>query len=94
MLRCLSQVLKYSQVDMNRIRKELELQFEARYLTKERDWMNKYKEQEEEIMQLQAHSDRHRKSQEEMKWVCIGWALAITTPRNRVNSSSSDGFGH
>ena len=60
MLRVCVQVLKYSQADVSRMRKEFELDMQARFLAKEREWCQKDSAMAED-------SEKLRKANEEMK---------------------------
>ena len=51
------QVLKFSQADVNRMRREWELDYQARFLSKERDWVKKYEDQEREVDKLTKQVD-------------------------------------
>jgi predicted Holliday junction resolvase-like endonuclease len=73
-----AQVLRYTQGDLNRMCKELELEFQAQLLAKERDWTLKYDEQrrEHEKKCEELAAEKHRciekvqrlqKSHEDMK---------------------------
>lgn len=74
----LAQVLRYTQADVSRMCKELELEFQAQLLAKERDWTLKYDEQrrehEKKCEELNAEKQRYvdkiqrlQKSHEDMK---------------------------
>ena len=61
------QVLKYSQSDVNRMRKEWELDSKARYLAKERDWLLKYDGQDSDKKDLLKQIDKLQRSHDQMK---------------------------
>lgn len=60
------------------MRKEWELDFQARFLAKERDWLKKYEEQEREkqdvkevVLKKEEQMERVKKSNDQMKWDSI-----------------------
>jgi predicted nucleic acid-binding Zn-ribbon protein len=82
------QVLKYTQLDVNRLNKEWELDFQAQLLAKERDWALKSEEQNREwekkladILSEKQRSDdrvkRLQKSHEDMKGVMAEYESTI-----------------
>ena len=61
------QVLQYSSSDVARMKKEFELEWQARLLAKEREWLLKYDTYEEEKKQLNDENDKLKHSKEQMK---------------------------
>ena len=61
------QVLKYSQSDWNKMKQELELDFNARILNKEREWSKKLADREKKIAYLTEQQLLLRSSNEDMK---------------------------
>ncbi len=72
-----SQVLKYSQSDVNRMRKEWELEAQARFLNKEKSWSSRVDEKEARIRQLDDELEKLTKSQQEMKYVVVMCGMYI-----------------
>ena len=60
-------MLKYSQSDVSRMKKEWELDTQARFLNKEKSWSSKLEEKDTEARQLKDQLDRLTKSHDEMK---------------------------
>ena len=71
-------MLKYSEADLGRLRREWQLESEARFLAKERDWLLKNDSQEEEKTKLHQQIDKLEKSHESMKWVAKSCTDIVT----------------
>ena len=63
------QVLKYSQSDWNRMKQELELDYNARILNKEREWSKKLADRDKKISHLEEQSLILRSANEDMRYV-------------------------
>lgn len=62
------QVLKYSQTDWNKLKQELELDFQAKLLNKEREWSKKLADREKTISSLEDNLKFHKQSNEDMRY--------------------------
>lgn len=65
------QVLKYSQSDVNKIKQELELDFQARLLNKEREWSQKLGARDKVITELQEQNKLYKSTNEDMRLVNV-----------------------
>jgi len=62
-------VLKYSQSDVDRLRKQFELDAQARILAKEHEWLLKYEQKDKDKKQLEEQVVKLEKSHNAAKWV-------------------------
>ena len=61
------QVLKYSQADVNRMRKEWKLEFQGRLLAKENEWLKKLEAKDKEKNSLNDMVNKMKQSNTQMK---------------------------
>lgn len=61
------QVLKYSQSDWNKLRQELELNFQAQLLAKEREWSSKLADRDARLATLEDNNKKLRQINEDMR---------------------------
>lgn len=73
----LVQVLKYSQSDVNKIKQELELDFQARLLNKEREWSQKLGARDKVITELQEQNKLYKATNEDMRAVVAEFEKTI-----------------
>lgn len=62
-------MLKYSQSDVNKIKQELELDFQARLLNKEREWSQKLGARDKVITELNEQNRLYKSTNEDMRLV-------------------------
>ena len=61
------QVLKYSQADVNRMRKEWKLEFQGRLLAKENEWLKRLEAKDKEKASLNDMINKMKQSNAQMK---------------------------
>ncbi|XP_061184273.1 transforming acidic coiled-coil-containing protein 2-like isoform X2 [Saccostrea echinata] len=87
----LVQVLKYSQSDVNKIKQDLELDFQARLLNKEREWSQKLGARDKVITELQEQNKLYKATNEDMRAVVAEFEKTIaqlhTEKERSVNES-------
>ncbi|XP_060596656.1 transforming acidic coiled-coil-containing protein 2-like isoform X3 [Ruditapes philippinarum] len=91
----LVQVLKYSQSDWNKMKQELELDFNARILNKEREWSKKLADREKKISYLTEQQLLLRSSNEDMKLVVTEFEKTIAqlqAEKEKSTTESQQGF--
>ncbi|XP_062598284.1 transforming acidic coiled-coil-containing protein 1-like, partial [Saccostrea cucullata] len=72
-----NKVLKYSQSDVNKIKQELELDFQARLLNKEREWSQKLGARDKVITELQEQNKLYKATNEDMRAVVAEFEKTI-----------------
>lgn len=60
-------MLKYTQHDMNKLRRDLELEFQGRLLSKEKEWCKKAADREKEASNLRDQVEKIKAAHENMK---------------------------
>ncbi|XP_048744878.2 transforming acidic coiled-coil-containing protein 2-like isoform X2 [Ostrea edulis] len=91
----LVQVLKYSQSDVNKIKQELELDFQARLLNKEREWSQKLGARDKVITELQEQNKLYKSTNEDMRAVVAEFEKTIAqlqTEKEKSHSESQQTF--
>ncbi|KAK7110544.1 hypothetical protein V1264_014396 [Littorina saxatilis] len=73
----LVQVLKYSQSDWNKLKQELELNFQAQLLSKEREWSSKLADRDSRISTLDDTNKKLRQTNEDMRTVMAEFEKTI-----------------
>ena len=63
--------MKYSQSDWNKMKQDLELDFQAKLLNKEREWSKKLADKEKNISHLRDDNKMLQQSNEDMKYVFL-----------------------
>ncbi|KAJ8316918.1 hypothetical protein KUTeg_004822 [Tegillarca granosa] len=86
----LVQVLKYSQTDWNKLKQELELDFQAKLLNKEREWSKKLADREKTISSLEDNLKFHKQSNEDMRCVVAEFEKTIAQLQD-CNKSAKTG---
>lgn len=91
----LVQVLKYSQSDVNKIKQELELDFQARLLNKEREWSQKLGARDKVITELNEQNRLYKSTNEDMRAVVAEFEKTIAqlqTEKEKTHSESQQTF--
>lgn len=91
----LVQVLKYSQSDVNKIKQELELDFQARLLNKEREWSQKLGARDKVITELNEQNRLYKSTNEDMRAVVAEFEKTIAqlqTEKEKSHSESQQTF--
>ncbi|KAK3592475.1 hypothetical protein CHS0354_008284 [Potamilus streckersoni] len=73
----LVQVLKYSQSDWNKLKQDLELDFQARLLNKEREWSRKLADRDKKMANLEEQVSVLRSANEDMRQVVTEFEKTI-----------------
>ncbi|XP_070211883.1 transforming acidic coiled-coil-containing protein 3-like isoform X2 [Littorina saxatilis] len=73
----LDEVLKYSQSDWNKLKQELELNFQAQLLSKEREWSSKLADRDSRISTLDDTNKKLRQTNEDMRTVMAEFEKTI-----------------
>ncbi|KAL4231194.1 Transforming acidic coiled-coil-containing protein 2 [Mactra antiquata] len=84
------QVLKYSQSDWNKMKQELDLEFNARILNKEREWSKKLADREKKISYLDEQILLLRSSNEDMKCVVTEFEKTIAQLQAEKEKSTTE----
>ena len=61
--------MKYSQSDWDKLRQELELNFQAQLLAKEREWSSKLADRDTRLATLEDNNKKLRQINEDMRYV-------------------------
>lgn len=91
----LVQVLKYSQSDWNKMKQELELDYNARILNKEREWSKKLADRDKKISHLEEQALLLRSANEDMRCVVAEFEKTISqlqAEKEKTTSESQQGF--
>ncbi|XP_022340344.2 uncharacterized protein LOC111134993 isoform X4 [Crassostrea virginica] len=86
----LVQVLKYSQSDVNKIKQDLELDFQARLLNKEREWSQKLGARDKVITELNEQNRLYKSTNEDMRSVVAEFEKTIAQLQNEKERSHSE----
>ncbi|XP_053407888.1 transforming acidic coiled-coil-containing protein 2-like isoform X2 [Mercenaria mercenaria] len=89
------QVLKYSQSDWNKMKQDLELDFNARILNKEREWSKKLADRDKKITYLDEQLLLLRSSNEDMKLVVTEFEKTIAqlqAEKLKTTTESQQGY--
>lgn len=90
-----NKVLKYSQSDVNKIKQELELDFQARLLNKEREWSQKLGARDKVITELNEQNRLYKLTNEDMRAVVAEFEKTIAqlqTEKEKTHSESQQTF--
>lgn len=90
-----NKVLKYSQSDVNKIKQELELDFQARLLNKEREWSQKLGARDKVITELNEQNRLYKSTNEDMRAVVAEFEKTIAqlqTEKEKSHSESQQTF--
>lgn len=90
-----NKVLKYSQSDVNKIKQELELDFQARLLNKEREWSQKLGARDKVITELNEQNRLYKSTNEDMRAVVAEFEKTIAqlqTEKEKTHSESQQTF--
>lgn len=90
-----NKVLKYSQSDVNKIKQELELDFQARLLNKEREWSQKLGARDKVITELNEQNRLYKLTNEDMRAVVAEFEKTIAqlqTEKEKSHSESQQTF--
>jgi len=88
------QVLRYSQTDWNKMKQELELNFQTSLLNKERDWSLLLGDRDKKLSTLEEQNKKLKRTNEDMRMVVAEFEKTISQlqsdkEKNRTDSSQS-----
>ncbi|XP_071171734.1 uncharacterized protein LOC143072488 isoform X2 [Mytilus galloprovincialis] len=86
----LVQVLKYSQSDWNKMKQELELDFQTRLLNKEREWGKRLADKEKTTLHLREETKILKQSNDDMRAIVTEFEKTISQLQVETEKTSSD----
>ncbi|BFY96970.1 hypothetical protein BsWGS_00010 [Bradybaena similaris] len=86
----LVQVLRYSQSDWNKLKQDLELNFQASLLNKERDWSLMLAERDKKIAALEETNRKVKHSNEEMRMIVSEFEKTISQLQAEKEKTKTD----
>ncbi|XP_064604060.1 transforming acidic coiled-coil-containing protein 3-like isoform X2 [Liolophura sinensis] len=89
-------MLKYTQHDMNKLRRDLELEFQGRLLSKEKEWCKKVGDREKEASNLRDQVEKIKAAHENMKSIVSDYEKTISqlvADKEKSSSESKDSLG-
>ena len=84
-----NQVLKYSQSDWNKMKQDLELDFQAKLLNKEREWSKKLADKEKNISHLRDDNKMLQQSNEDMKSIVTEFEKTISQLHSETEKTTN-----
>ncbi|XP_063433747.1 transforming acidic coiled-coil-containing protein 2-like isoform X4 [Mytilus trossulus] len=85
-----NQVLKYSQSDWNKMKQELELDFQTRLLNKEREWGKRLADKEKTTLHLREETKILKQSNDDMRAIVTEFEKTISQLQAETEKTSSD----